>query len=447
MRSNRRTAVCLPLLLVVAGGVAGTSSTLSVGKGTSRASDEVFSKTSYSDQFHIAPESRPYITPDIIEAPDRAIRRDEPSSFSLGYNMTKSLLRRASVQDILSRAVDIRDTRGNYTLFVPPSPHSNETDASKGVPRVGIVLLAQGRSGTSSLSESLRASTNLHFCNDIKESFELHNISLNTFQQCRAIATARDKTGFFSHVKPYHILRNYKFKKVHHDLHLQPLTISKFVRILSESSVDLVFAAFRDNQLERHISSFELHASHYPELTRTGRSRSKSAVPVVETELWKTLVRERFIDIDLIKMFESDALRFVSLVRSALREGLRVVQLRFEQYVGTNLCHAVEELWSMIRKISARKIIKRSLQTLEGSQLPANLQKHFSCHRVVEQTHTSHHHWSLDLRIGRRAAKSVRKQLRGTPYEWMLDLSKYKWPGNVRRPVPVYVEGTMSLGV
>ena len=101
-------------------------------------------------------------------------------------------------------------------------------DIYEAVSGVGVVMFAQGRSGTSSLSETLRASTDLHFCNDIKESFEEHNMTTDSFEKCAEMARKKHQTGFYAHIKPFHVLRNYRWTVMHPGLHLQPVSVSTF---------------------------------------------------------------------------------------------------------------------------------------------------------------------------------------------------------------------------
>jgi len=362
------------------------------------------------------------------------------------FNETESRIRRAKVQYLLARAQDLRTSHDNYTLLLGAN-EKDPDDIYEAVSGVGVVMFAQGRSGTSSLSETLRASTDLHFCNDIKESFEEHNMTTDSFEKCAEMARKKHQTGFYAHIKPFHVLRNYRWTVMHPGLHLQPVSVSTFFDTILKGRVDLFLAAFRDNQLERHVSSFELHLSHHSELKRTGR-KSNRDVPVVETQAWKDLVDQRFMNANLIQIFEEDARRYVDATKMAVKSGIpKVIQLFFAQYVGHNLCHATEDLWSTIRRIAVRKRLDLGLQSHRGAPLPSIFRKEFRCRKIIEQTHTSHHRWSLDMRIGRAAAEAVRKQLSNTPYEWMLDLTVTTWPRGVHRPVPVQVKDVEYLNI
>lgn len=149
------------------------------------------------------------------------------------------------------------------------------------------------------------------------------------------------------------------------------------------------------------------------------------------------------MDRDVIHDFEIEASNYVNATREAVAHGFRVIELSFDQYVGPNLCPAVKEIVEEIRKV----LIQKSKR--DNTLLPNTFNLPMPCKKEIAQTSSSHHHWSLSQRIGRESALAIENQLKGTPYEWMLDLKKIRWPKDVPRPVPVrnVVDGTISIPI
>lgn len=80
--------------------------------------------------------------------------------------------------------------------------------------------------------------------------------------------------------------------------------------------------------------------------------------------------------------------------------------------VTSGLCEAVQST------------LRRAYQATQNNAI-----KHpESCKLKVGHTATSHRERTLEERVGKTAAKVIRTQLIGTPYEWMLDLKAVHWP-------------------
>jgi hypothetical protein len=344
--------------------------------------------------------------------------------------------RRRNIKSLLLRSERARIADVNETVELRPA-HERGVHST-----VGIMLYAEGRTGTSSLADSLRSTAHLHFCFGYKEGFDVHNITEEAFQRCNRVAKRTTSySGFITHIKPMHHLRNYLWYILPRPVVY--MSAANVFEIARGNGVDMVITAFRDNQLERLISSFELKLSHYPELQRTAKKRKPGTIPVVETKEWKDLVRSRFLERDVIQDFEFEARTFLNGTKEALAHGMTVIELSFDQYIGPNLCLSVKELIEEIRKI----LIQKSKR--DGTLLPNMFNLPMHCKKVIAQTSSSHHHWSMDARIGKDSANAIRNQLRGTPYEWMLDLKKIRWPKDVPRPIPIrnVIPGVHSLPI
>ena len=344
--------------------------------------------------------------------------------------------RRKSIQNLLLRSKRARVADLNETVELRPA-HQKGVHST-----MGILLYAEGRSGTSSLADSLRATAHLHFCFGYKEGFDIHNITSEAFQRCKSVSKRTTSySGYLTHIKPMHHLSNFLWYNIRRPVIYMP--VSRVFELAKNNGVDMVLMAFRDNQLERLISSFELKLSHYPELQRTAKRRKPGSIPVVETKEWIDLVSSRFINRRVIRDFEVEAEAYLNATREAVAHGMTVIELSFDQYVGPNLCPAVMNVIDEMRKILIRKS-KR-----ENTLLPNSFNLPMQCKKIVAQTTSSHHHWGLDARIGKKSANAIRDQLMGTPYEWMLDLKKSRWPKDIPRPIPIrnVVPGVRAIAV
>ena len=68
------------------------------------------------------------------------------------------------------------------------------------------------------------------------------------------------------------------------------------------------------------------------------------------------------------------------------------------------------------------------------------------CEKEVSHTQTSHLKAPLTQRIGKGAARNMTISLKGTPYEWMLDVTANEWPKDVVRPLSSMPMPLLSAG-
>jgi hypothetical protein len=68
------------------------------------------------------------------------------------------------------------------------------------------------------------------------------------------------------------------------------------------------------------------------------------------------------------------------------------------------------------------------------------------CAKEVTHTHTSHLKAPLPRRIGKDAARNITASLKGTPFEWMLDVAANEWPKDVKRPLSSMPLPLLSAG-
>lgn len=285
---------------------------------------------------------------------------------------------------------------------------------------IGLVIFAQGRTGTSSLSETIRKSIGMHYCYGEKESFEKINISSTTLTHCGVTHNPKEG-GWLAHVKPWHVRRNYPFR-TNDPQQFTPMAFSTFFRTARATGFNMILSMFRFNQLERYISAFELAVSHDPDLRRTAHTRKDGEIPVMQTGKWKSLSRRRFVDFDLAAAFLRDAHEFINGTQAALQAGFPVAFMDMGQYVGKMLCPAVKSVFQQMRTISS------GMASATHQQVPECFTKKFKCKTRILQMGSSHPHWNLDARVGVEAATAVRKQLEGTEFEWMLNLGAFERP-------------------
>jgi hypothetical protein len=68
------------------------------------------------------------------------------------------------------------------------------------------------------------------------------------------------------------------------------------------------------------------------------------------------------------------------------------------------------------------------------------------CNKEISHTQTSHLKASLSQRIGKDAARNITASLKGTPFEWMLDVAANEWPKDVKRPLSSIPMPLLSAG-
>lgn len=250
-----------------------------------------------------------------------------------------------------------------------------------------VILLSPGRTATDTVSSTIVKSTPLSYCRR-KETFKSGAYpTVKMLQSCYK----SNKGGAYVHVKPEHIL----LRKESIDSSKYLTTPEQFFRAAKEAGFSLVVTSFRDNQLARTVSSFEMHPGKFGSVAFLSKANAT------------------FVNTDLIRKFEQlvqDYNRGVVSARAV--KGFSMVHITFSEIIG--------DVCGTSRRIAT------------AAHCPV-----FTCKEDDGHMDKSHREKDLAGRIGDEAAASVVKQLKGTPYEWMLDLHAMKWPEKVPRPVPV----------
>jgi hypothetical protein len=245
-----------------------------------------------------------------------------------------------------------------------------------------VILYSPGRTATDTVSETVIDSTSLSYCR-MKEYYG-HGLK-PTFSNLKSCYESKiSKGGAYVHVKPEHITFKGSQETKAPSSHL--VNPEQFFNAAKKIGFSTVITSFRDNQLARSVSSYEM------------KKRSEEEA------------RRSWIDIDLKEHFKSQVLLFNRGVIAAKQNNFTMLAITFNEIVA-DLCGTANKV-SQFAKCSK-----------------------FQCKVGIGHTDKSHHDRTLAGRIGAEAAASVLKQLTNTPYEWMLDLEASEWPKSIPRPV------------
>jgi len=291
------------------------------------------------------------------------------------------------------------------------SNSTSEVDALPQCP-AGTILLSLGRTGTGTLSWSVDASTSMNLCGGYKEFYNDHNsrthgvVSKESMERC--MAEEGNHGGVFVHVKPEHITKERDAKEEG-----ELLDPEGFFRAMKEAGFNHVVINFRDNLLAREVSSYELHTD--PEETETYQAHSQEDIDALR--------KQYFLDVDLPEHFEMLTKRFNRCVKAAKAVGFPITAFTFPNLVG-DLCGAVKNI-----------VNDAAVHSKESAKGECQAPEWIKCQTEVIHMDSSHRAKTLDERVGKEAADYIRKGLKGTSYEWMLDMSKQIWPEDVKRPI------------
>lgn len=238
-----------------------------------------------------------------------------------------------------------------------------------GSPAGGVMLWAYGRSATDTFAGTLMESSKFRYCGGQKEGFTKNGgharkgVALSQQALTKCIAT----DGRVTHIKPQHLVEKGSSLR----------TVDDLFPAVKAAGFTVVVAAFRYNQLLREVSSIELETNG--ELERFKRAKEYFCMDHL-TQSWR-------------KHHET----WRSGTESAKRDGLDVLELSFED-VTERLCDSV----------------RRTLARLPG--WPNTCKVFHSPH-----TRTSHHHISLEHRVGAKAFQCIQHHFETFPdYAWML---------------------------
>ena len=245
------------------------------------------------------------------------------------------------------------------------------------------ILLAQGRSATSTLAYSVVGSTGMRFCSGddfnwfrsgFKEPFRKYfKPSVEFLEKCMYYL---GETGALIHVKPEHLVR-------FDDAELR--TPFEFFRAAKRAGFKNVITTFRENMLDREISSYQ------------------QAVSRGEAHLFHTANFIEYLE-DLIELYN----------------------VAFGAALANDFNLATYPLSNLARDTCG------VVQSLAMTALQCDAAK-FACVEEQRQRGVSTY-GSMESRVGHQAAEDLTEQLTGTPYEWMLNRNTTEWPSDVVRP-------------
>jgi hypothetical protein len=246
-----------------------------------------------------------------------------------------------------------------------------------------VILLSPGRTATDTISRTIVRSTSLRYCYEIKEYFS-HGIQPSAGKLKNCYDEHKGHGGVWIHVKPEHI-------HLDHSSGASLKTPEEFFEAAHEAGFKVVATSFRDNQLAREISSFEM---------KVGPSDS-----LIEQ------INQQQANVQLVAFFEMKIQEFNRGVQAAKTSRMAIVPITFSEIV--------EDVCGTGERVAAAAGCAE-----------------FTCSEFDGHTDQSHHDRTLAGRVGNATAALIVKQLTGTPYEWMLDLDAITWPSNVARPIP-----------
>jgi len=165
----------------------------------------------------------------------------------------------------------------------------------------------------------------------------------------------------------------------------------EFFRTSRDLGARFVVASRRENMLAQLISSYEL-TTGFDGDHKTDHKKFRN----------------------ITGHFERSVNQYNDAVRGAMKAGFEILPTSFNEIVG-DLCGTTQ------------RIAKAANCTC------------YKCLQEVQHTGTSRREKTPENRIGRAAWASVKAQLSGTPYEWMLDLKASWWPKGVRRPIELAI--------
>ena len=152
---------------------------------------------------------------------------------------------------------------------------------------VPTILLSPGRTATDTISHTATSSSSLKYCG-MKEAFKMRPATVEKLNSC-----VRSTPAVYIHVKPEHILVGRRFGQRY-------LTSPEaFFTAARAAGIQLVVISFRDNQLAREVSSFEM-------------KQRKPGTPKFERN-----ARERFIDVNMTDSFRKKVEDYNRAVRAA----------------------------------------------------------------------------------------------------------------------------------
>lgn len=280
-----------------------------------------------------------------------------------------------------------------------------------------VILLSPGRTATDTISHTLVTSAKIAYCHHKKEYFgDWSNIpNQTTLTECITSNKKNDFGGVYIHVKPQHItegphnstVAKRKWLLKHGRISITP---EVFFKVAKSVGFNTVVQSYRENLLARTISSFELGIAN-----TMGKNFHKISIDENPEILRRAA---KVFDRQLIYRWMLETHQFNEASKAAMAARFKVLYLPFDAIIGD--------------------VCKCAMKIAQYAQCPMP----FECTYRVGHMDTSHRTQGISKRIGKRAAYMVKDVLKGTPFEWMLNLNETRWPPGVTNPVPIVIPPT-----
>eukprot|EP00438_Fugacium_kawagutii_P006472 Skav231956 [mRNA] locus=scaffold2806:24655:38290:- [translate_table: standard] len=235
------------------------------------------------------------------------------------------------------------------------------------------------------------SATGYTYCQKRHETFSGHAPNVQILENCMR---KQQQLEHLLMVKPQHLFE--------HGGSLQ--RPQDFFKAAFQAGFRILVGSFRENQLARDLSSFEL-------MTRQSR---KDPNYVIDPD-GVPKVKLRYPGI--VESYEELRANYSRGLEAAYELGFTIVPLSFEDLI-TDTCDCVA-------------------RTIKAVKLFDDLQNFTKCKAVATHISPAHTNQTLDSATNAEVASIVRSELMGTPYEWMLDLDAMDWPPRVQPRSPV----------
>mmetsp|Transcript_30784 Transcript_30784/g.79073 ORF Transcript_30784/g.79073 Transcript_30784/m.79073 type:complete len:304 (-) Transcript_30784:252-1163(-) len=273
-----------------------------------------------------------------------------------------------------------------------PGPHS--VLPRRGVSKQGgVVIWSWGRCGTGTLYETMLATatasnmTMQGLCG-IKEG--LHGDCIKDSEIDRCLSHVRHDASYLTHIKP-HYVRGSRW----------PAGAKGLMTFMQKRGTKVVVVVKRDNWLARDVSAVEMHIK--PAIKRGQDPRTSCDSPIFKG----MSCPGNCVDTFRRYQYEVD-----NGIKTARKLGLRVVPLTFTH--ANWPCGGVSQ------------IMTAAAETGVLARLPSPLCVEKDSHTGA-RSHLSDN--TLEGKLGTCMARRIRKELKDTEYEWMLDLTREAPPG------------------
>lgn len=257
----------------------------------------------------------------------------------------------------------------------------------------GIIIWSYGRSATGSLKRSLISATGYTYCRNMGEPFADRAPNIQSLQRCMR------KGQLLLMIKPQHLFE-------HGGALQRP---QDFFQAAFQAGFRIVVGSFRENQLARDLSSFEL---------KTRQDRRKLPDYVIDPN--STAVKRCLHYPGIVRYYEELRTNYSLGLEAAYNLGYTIVPFSFQDLI-RDTCKGVRRTIKALRSLKVSQSFK-------------------DCSAVATHISPPHANQTVDSATNAEVASIIRAELLGTPYQWMLDLDATDWPPGTepQKPVPTW---------